>query len=74
LQDGVNGYLVPRLEVKVMAEKINKLFDDPKLASELGQNGREFVQKNMNEETYLSKLLKIYQETVHSWKKEMVFA
>ena len=70
LKDGFNGYLVPRLEVAVLAQKANYLLDNPKQAWKLGQNGREFVQKYMSQTGYLRKLLKTYQETIHDWNRQ----
>lgn len=72
LKDGFNGFLVTRLDTKNLAEKVNYLFDHQEQLKKMGLNGREFVEKNMNEKNYLKNLTKIYQDTLHTWQKEKV--
>lgn len=73
LKDSFNGYLVNRLDVEGLAQKVNYLLDNPEVNSEMGRNGREFVEKNMNEKGYLEKLVRVYQDTMRVWQKEKVF-
>lgn len=52
LQDGVNGYLVPPEDIKMMAEKIDYLIQHKELRESMGQNGYEYVKKNFTEVRY----------------------
>ncbi len=74
LKDSFNGYLVNRLDVEGLVERINFLLDNPEVNKEMGKNGREFVEKNMNESGYINGLVKVYQDTMRIWQKEKVFA
>lgn len=48
--DGVNGYLVPIKNSRVLAEKMIKFIDNPDLIIEMGIKSRELAELNFSEE------------------------
>ena len=46
--DGVTGFLVPRLDARLYAERALRLLDDAALRTRLGENGREHVMRNFS--------------------------
>ena len=46
ISDGEEGYLVEHGDVNMLATRIKDLLDDPSLATEMGQKGRERVRSN----------------------------
>jgi len=49
--DGVDGYLVPPLDPRAMAQAVLRLLDDPALAHRLGQAGCAIAQEHANKRT-----------------------
>ncbi len=60
LRDGQNGFLVPRLDVSVMAKKIAQLLTDPTLATKLGQRGREIVRSEFTVARHVKVLEEVF--------------
>jgi len=60
LRDGENGFLVPRLDINELAEKIDQLLADELLAEKLGMRGRELLQKEFTLERHLKVLEKVF--------------
>ncbi|MFN7138649.1 MAG: glycosyltransferase family 4 protein [Limisphaerales bacterium] len=56
LHDGFNGFLVPWMDRKTYAKKIDLLLRDKSLARELGENGRELVNQQYDFDTYIDGL------------------
>jgi glycosyltransferase involved in cell wall biosynthesis len=48
--DGKTGLLVPPADVQALRNAIRKLWENPKLALEMGRAGREFVKKNYSQQ------------------------
>jgi glycosyltransferase involved in cell wall biosynthesis len=48
--DGKTGLLVPPADVQALRNAIRKLWENPKLALEMGRAGREFVEKNYSQQ------------------------
>ncbi|MBW4890091.1 glycosyltransferase family 4 protein [Mucilaginibacter sp. HMF5004] len=46
VEDGINGYIVPKSDVQMMAEKISYLSANPELASQMGDKGRQHIEQN----------------------------
>jgi glycosyltransferase involved in cell wall biosynthesis len=46
--DGETGFLVPRLDARLYAERALRILDDPALRERLGANGREHVTRNFS--------------------------
>lgn len=64
LKDSETGYLVKRLDVEQLADKINKLLSDEKLALEMGKNGYHDFQRKFSIKTHVDRLEKVFREVV----------
>lgn len=60
LRDGRNGFLVPRLDVAKLAEKINQLLADKLLTDKLGMAGREILKREFTLERHVKILEEIF--------------
>lgn len=56
----VNGLLIPAKDEVALAEAIRRLLDNPEFATQLGNNGREIVQKEFSEELVVEKTFEVY--------------
>ena len=56
----VNGLLIPPKDEVALAEAIRRLLDNPEFAKQLGENGREIVQKEFSEELVVEKTFEVY--------------
>ncbi|MBQ6597526.1 MAG: glycosyltransferase, partial [Lentisphaeria bacterium] len=54
LEDGVNGFAVPELDVPALAAKIELLANDRKLAARMGAAGREIVMERFSPGNFLA--------------------
>ncbi|MBC8526432.1 MAG: glycosyltransferase [Candidatus Cloacimonetes bacterium] len=45
IKDGENGFLLEHTDIKGFADKIIRILQNPKLSTELGEKGKEFVRK-----------------------------
>lgn len=66
IEDGVTGFVVPRRNAKVMAEKLEQLLSDPDLRRTMGKAGRERALKLYNIEDQVESFAKLYQELASS--------
>jgi glycosyltransferase involved in cell wall biosynthesis len=66
LKDGYNGFLVPSRDVKRLAARMDQLLDDSTLATQLGSNGRSYVEQNYSSEQHLDQLLHIFETLANS--------
>lgn len=60
--DGVNGYLVPPHDFEETTDRIMDLLNDPEKAREMGLAGRRMIEEQLNMESSVLKLLKVYDE------------
>jgi len=60
LRDGETGFLVPRLSVEGLAEKIDQLLAAPSLAQKLGKQGHQRLTEEFTLKRHLSKLEEIF--------------
>lgn len=56
----VNGLLIPPKDEVALAEAIRRLLDNPEFAKQLGEYGREIVQKEFSEELVVEKTFEVY--------------
>jgi glycosyltransferase involved in cell wall biosynthesis len=56
----VNGLLIPAKDEVALAEAIRRLLDNPEFAKQLGENGREIVQKEFSEALVVEKTFEVY--------------
>ncbi|MDB6055376.1 MAG: hypothetical protein JWN25_2899 [Verrucomicrobiales bacterium] len=64
LTNGYNGYLVPWMDIKTYAEKLDSLLSDKALAKQLGLNGLELVTEKYQFDTYISSLEAMFAKIV----------
>lgn len=59
VQNGMTGILVPQSDIEKTAEAIKKIFKDPFLAKQLGENGKKYAAE-MSWDKTVDKILKAY--------------
>ena len=62
VEDGINGFLVPPQNIKMLAEKLQTLIADPELRINFGKAGRKKVIHNFADEMILRQTLDLYEE------------
>jgi len=62
--DGVTGLLVPPGDIEAMAEKIIYLLDNPQIAKEMGQRGRQRVEEFFDIRKTVTRIEEIYNSLV----------
>ena len=62
LADGETGFLVPRGDVKGLAEGVGKLVRSRDLSAQMGEEGRATVRKRFNRADHMEKLLRFYRK------------
>lgn len=65
--DGITGVLYPPGDHKQMAEKIIRLLERPELAHQMGESGKERVEKVFNKKILCPKMENIYLELLNSY-------
>ncbi len=60
LWHGVNGLGVPPASVSALAEQLDRLLADPRLAHDLGRNGRRLLEKHYRFEDYASAFIRLF--------------
>jgi glycosyltransferase involved in cell wall biosynthesis len=66
LKDGYNGFLVPPLDVKQLAFRLNQILSDTNLAAQMGANARKYVVDHYSSTLHVDKLLHILETVVNS--------
>ena len=62
VQDGLTGVLVPPGDVHALSAALTHILKDKSLAEQMGNAGRSFALEHFNMETYLDRLLALYQK------------
>lgn len=62
--DNVSGFLVDEHDIEAMADNIIKILDNPKLAKEMGEKGREHISDNFSLEKHLLLLSNAVKEAI----------
>lgn len=60
VRHGVNGLLVPLRDPQALADAIQTLLENPQLRQEMGQRGREIVEKEFSSEIVIAQTLGVY--------------
>ncbi|MBN2362376.1 MAG: glycogen synthase [Deltaproteobacteria bacterium] len=66
--DGVTGYQVPPADPRALADAINKVLRDRKLAEAMGQAGRKRVEEHFSWKSIAAKTRDMYGELLEEWK------
>ena len=64
IQDGVNGVLVPPVDVGALAEALDRLFTDPALAHRLGREARRTIEARYAMTTVAETYVQVYRSLV----------
>lgn len=64
VKDGVFGLLYPAEDARVLAGKIEELWNNPGRAASMGESARKYVNKQFNEQRFYQTLMKIYHEVL----------
>ncbi len=64
VEDGINGLLVPVLNVQALAEAIEKLILDGQLRKKMGEAGRLKVEQEFSDTVVLAQTLEVYRELI----------
>jgi len=62
LRDGETGYLIPWMDTRLMAERLDYLLSHKDVARRLGEQGREFVNRVYDFDAYIARM----KETFHA--------
>lgn len=61
VEDGINGFLVPRYSVDILAEKISILLDDKALRQRMGEMSRQMAETHFSSYKVNEKTVELYQ-------------
>lgn len=62
IQEGENGFLVPKADARALAEAIQKILDAPALQVQMGQQSRKIAEQRFGQEIILRKYLELYKQ------------
>jgi glycosyltransferase involved in cell wall biosynthesis len=68
--DGETGYVVPKNDVSLFAEKLLHLIEDNELRISMSKNGWEFVKEKFHYKTLVSNMEAYYKELIQKHKKD----
>ncbi len=60
IQDGINGFVVPMHDHEALARKCCHLLADPQKARQMGETGRQMVERNFTREVMTARTLQVY--------------
>lgn len=63
--NGKSGFLVPEKDIDALAEKLDYLVNNPSVWSEIGLQGRKFVESNYNMDKVMDQLVETYKEILN---------
>jgi glycosyltransferase involved in cell wall biosynthesis len=69
VKNDINGYVVPKGNHEVLAEKMINLLSCPKLSAKLGKTGREQVMHRYTKRIYAENILKVFEEAIKGYPK-----
>jgi glycosyltransferase involved in cell wall biosynthesis len=64
VEDNVTGFLVEKLDVNAISEKLDSLVQNADLRKRLGENGYSKAMKNYTEDRYVKNVAELYQELI----------
>lgn len=64
IQDGENGFLYKYNDVNSLADKMQKLFDNPNLVKKFSQKSKKLFEKNYTADIYYKNIIEIYQNLI----------
>jgi MoaA/NifB/PqqE/SkfB family radical SAM enzyme len=75
LKDNYNGYLVNRGDITGLAQRVDALLKNQKIAANFGINGRKLFEEKFSKKMHFNRLLSTYESVFLSWEanKRKVF-
>lgn len=67
LRDKINGFLVDPGDLQSMSEKVLLLLEDQRLSDQLGQRGREIVEREFQKSLHIKRLFDVYEEAIGTY-------
>lgn len=64
IDDGINGYLIKPFDIKQMEKKIERLFDKPELAKQMGEAGYDKLQQTFTMDVMVNKTITLYRKAL----------
>ena len=64
VSDGETGYLVPRGDVELLRDRVERLLTDPMLRLRLGRGGRARYEQHFTLDHFVGRTLAVYQEVL----------
>jgi len=64
IEDGVNGFLVPRNDSELLAEKILYLIDNLQMAKEMGEQGYQKAIREYDMDRWVNRVIEVYESVV----------
>ena len=65
LMNKYNGFLVPARDVELLSERIARLIKNIDLATQMGMNGRQYVEGKYSSDKHLALLLRIFDQVAN---------
>lgn len=65
IKDGINGYLIPPLDTKMMAERITELCLNPAKAKQFGEIGKRLVGDSFSDNKMIEEIFELYNNLYH---------
>lgn len=62
VDDGVNGYLVPIMDVNALSRAMERMIVNPEDRKRMGRAGRQKMETEFNEEIVIQRVMEIYEQ------------
>ena len=70
VEDGVNGFIVPKKDAQALADKIEYLIKNPEIAQQMGKNGYEKYMNNYTLEIFEKNFVRTISQVIADFKEE----
>lgn len=64
IQTGINGFLIKKNNLDILAQRMIYLFEHPNEAKNMGENAKEYINSNFNKKEYIKKWLDVVDDVV----------
>jgi glycosyltransferase involved in cell wall biosynthesis len=65
IENGVNGYLAPDMDIDGMAGRIITLLDDPLHAKAMGERARDIALRRYDADRYIDSWIGVWRKAIH---------
>ena len=70
VEEGVNGFIVPKKDAQALADKIEYLIKNPEIAQQMGKNGYEKYMNNYTLEIFEKNFVRTISQVIADFKEE----